>query len=342
MSEITYKNTKKERYYDIILLYIIYKEGENMAKKLHSLYELLDKTCNFYISRYYCQNFTTFYMDLHEHTAFEIMYVTKGSCDISYIINNKQYYTYLKQGEFIFIDCNIPHMLKVNTSSNCRILNLEIDLLEGINNKPGITHILNTSSNFKSFLEQGESVIIFRDLHEGGVLQEIMHNIHMLAENESAYQKDSSDHLLLNLELLKLLTLISQQYMMAPDDMLGLHYIKKAKEYIDANFDHDIAIITIANHVGISSAYLQRLFSKQVGMTITDYIINKRIHKSTLLLRYTDAMIIDIAMDVGFNSRQHFTYTFKKLMNISPQQFRNKKDTYEIPFTANIDALTEK
>ena len=178
--------------------------------------------------------------------------------------------------------------------------------------------------------------------HAEEIAQEIMHNIHMLAENESAYQKDSSDHLLLNLELLKLLTLISQQYMMAPDDMLGLHYIKKAKEYIDANFDHDIAIITIANHVGISSAYLQRLFSKQVGMTITDYIINKRIHKSTLLLRYTDAMIIDIAMDVGFNSRQHFTYTFKKLMNISPQQFRNKKDTYEIPFTANIDALTEK
>ena len=311
-----------------------------MNNPLHSLYELLNKTCNFSIFRYYCQNFTTFHMDLHDHSAFEIMYVTKGMCNVSYIVNNQQVDTYLKQGEFIFIDCNISHLLKVDTSSPCRILNLEIDLLEGTSNTPGITHILSNSSNFINFLKQGEPVIIFRDMQEGDALQEIMHNIHMLAENKSAYRQDSSEHLLLNLELLKLLTLLSQQYMMAPDDMIGLHYIKKAKEYIDAHFDHDIPIATIADAVGISGAYLQRLFSKQLGVTITDYIIKKRIHKSTLLLRYTDAPVIDIAMDVGFNSRQHFTYTFKKLMNISPQQFRSKQDTYEIPFTVNLDIPT--
>lgn len=307
---------------------------------LHSLYELLHKTCNFYIPRYYCQNFTMFYMDFHHHSAFEIMYVTKGICEVSYILNHKQYDTYLKQGEFIFIDCNISHMLKVNTPSHCRILNLEIELLESPTGTPGITQMLNTSNNFLKFLKQKESVIIFRDMYESDALQEIMHNIHMSAENKSAYTPGSSEHLLLNLELLKLLTLISQQYMMAPDHMIVLHYIKRAKEYIDEHFDQDLPIADISNYVGISNAYLQRLFSKQLGMTITDYIIKKRIHKSALLLRYSNAPVIDIAMDVGFNSRQHFTYTFKKLMKVSPQQFRSKQDTYEIPFTVNLDIPT--
>ena len=281
-----------------------------------------------------------FHMDLHTHSAFEVMYVTKGVCEVSYIFNHKQHDTYLKQGDFIFIDCNVSHMLRVNPPSHCRILNLEIELLEHPVGTPGITQILNTSTSFLKFLNQKESVIIFRDLYESDALQEIMHNIHVSAENKLAYTPGSSEHLLLNLELLKLLTLISGQYMMAPDHMIGLHYIKKAKEYIDEHFDHDLRILDISNYVGISNAYLQRLFSKQLGMTLTDYITKKRIHKSTLLLRYSGAPIIDIAMDVGFNSRQHFTYTFKKLMKISPQQFRSRQETYEIPFTVNLDIPT--
>ncbi|HHX62189.1 MAG TPA: AraC family transcriptional regulator [Epulopiscium sp.] len=293
---------------------------------LNSLYQLLYKSCNFHISRYYCQNFTTFQMDLHSHPAFEIMYVAKGICDISYHSHNKTSHTQLKAGEFVFIDCHVPHMLQVNNSSPCRILNLEIELINPPTGTPGVTELLNTSADFIEFLKHKKPVIIIQDIAYKDSLQDIMFHIHSYVENQP-------NSLLLDLELLKLLALLSLKHIHYSDHIIGLHYIKKAKEYIDKHFDSEIYIDDISHHVGISSAYLQRLFSSQLHTSISDYMIKKRIHKSILLLQHTNAPIIDIALDTGFNSRQHFSYTFKKLMNISPQQFRKVKETYEIPFT---------
>lgn len=308
-----------------------------MKDKLTSIYELKTQKCSFYISRYYCQNFNVFYMDLHKHSAFEIMYVAKGVCSVSYNLNGKSYSTALKQGEFIFIDCNIPHMLEVNKKSPCRILNLEIELIKSSKTIPSISQVFDTYPSFMQFLERKKPVIIFRDIYESDSLQEIMYNIHSYVENMPAYCVNTAENLLVNLEILKLLTLISHKHLTSPEHMVGLYYIKKAKEYIDKNFDYSIYINDIAAYVGISSAYLQRLFSKQLEMTIMDYIIQKRIHKSILLLKYTNSPIIDIAIDCGFNSRQHFTYTFKKQLNMSPNEFRKIKDTYQIPFTVTLE-----
>ncbi len=268
-------------------------------------------------------------MDLHSHSAIEIMYVAKGTCKITYTLNHKSYDAHLKAGEFIFIDSHIPHMLGVSKASPCRILNLEIDLISQSKDSCGVTHLLNTSPDFIGFLKEKKPVIIIQDIAYKDSLQDIMFTIH-------AYVENAPNPLLLDLELLKLLTLLSLKHGHSSDHAIGLHYIKKAKEYIDKHFDSGIYIDDISHYVGISSAYLQRLFVNQLQIPITDYIIKKRIHKSILLLQHTNAPIVDIAIEAGFNSRQHFSYTFKKLMAISPHQFRKVKETYEIPFRMKV------
>ncbi len=302
-----------------------------MNNKLTSLYDLAHKDCLFSVSAYYAQNFTFFEMAFHTHTSFEIMYVAKGICNIFYILKGQEYQTCLKPGEWIFIDSHTTHKLIVDPSAPCRMLNLEVELLETTASAASVTSILKTSSSILHFLEHKEPIIVCRDLSESDKIQEALHTIHLYAENKKDYHSSLlGDHLLVDLEILKLLTLIAHKYKTQNDNLIGLHYIKKAKSYIDEHFDNPLSIKEITAYVGISSSYLQRLFSKQLGMSIIDYIIKKRIDKAIMLLKHTNASIIDISIESGFNSRQHFTHTFKKAMEISPHAFRNMKDNYQI------------
>ncbi len=307
-----------------------------MKNKLNSLYDIVYKDCIFSVSGCYAQNFNFYEMEFHSHKSFEIMYVTKGICHISYISKCQEFHTHLKSGEWIFIDSNTTHKLIVDSSAPCRMLNLEVEVLETIDSVVSMSSILKNSSSIIHFLERREPVIIFRDLAESDKIQGILQTIHFCAENRKDYHSTLSDNrLLVDLEILKLLTLIACISKIQKDNLIGLHYIKKAKDYIDEHFDNLLSIEEITAYVGISSSYLQRLFSKQLKMSIVDYIIKKRINKASMLLKHTNASITDISTEAGFNSRQHFTHTFKKIMGISPKEFRNMKDNYQILLPPN-------
>jgi AraC-like DNA-binding protein len=91
----------------------------------------------------------------------------------------------------------------------------------------------------------------------------------------------------------------------------------------------DARIEELAKELGISAAYLQRLFRQVHGMTIIDYLNRMRIERAKLLLLNTDDPVVEIAMEAGFNSRQHFTRVFTSLEGISPQEYRREKRNSE-------------
>lgn len=301
-----------------------------MSYHLISIYQLLDHYCNFQVLHYYAQTFTFFQMDYHQHPSFEIMYVSKGSCEVSYQIQDIDYTQSLKKGDWIFVDINIPHMLKVYPHTPCKVLNIEVALIANEDISSSTSQLLLKSDVFKNFLETKKPIIFFNLNKENNQIYSLIQNIHSYLSHNSYLQNS----ILVELELLKLLILIAQNYLSLTQDIVYLHYISQAKDFIYEHFDQNICIQDIAQHVGISNAYLQRIFSKQMGISIIDYITKKRIDKSIILLKNTNASILDIAIDVGFNSRQHFTYTFKKIMGISPHQFRSLKNSYEIPFSS--------
>ena len=104
----------------------------------------------------------------------------------------------------------------------------------------------------------------------------------------------------------------------------GIGYITKARSYIQERYSEPITVQEIAEYTGISRSHLSCLFSKNMSRSIVEYINTVRCEKAALLLGSTQFPVIDIAIEVGFNSRQHFTRTFTRLYGVSPQEYRRK------------------
>lgn len=96
-----------------------------------------------------------------------------------------------------------------------------------------------------------------------------------------------------------------------------------------------LTVRTIAETIKIERTYLFKLFKEFVTMSPQQYLIHYRLNKATELLRKTSYSIEDIAFLVGFNSLSHFSKSFSKCKNMSPNKFRlqfqksRKQNIYE-------------
>ena len=94
--------------------------------------------------------------------------------------------------------------------------------------------------------------------------------------------------------------------------------------YIYSHIKERITISTLADYTGLSENYLSRIFKQNLGVSISDYIREKKIEKATHLLRYSDKSLIDIANYLSFSSQSHFIKTFENFMGITPKKYRDK------------------
>ncbi|MFS0924611.1 helix-turn-helix domain-containing protein [Enterococcus casseliflavus] len=100
--------------------------------------------------------------------------------------------------------------------------------------------------------------------------------------------------------------------------------IEELKFYIDNNFDKDITLSEIANNLFLSEQYLSRLFSKEMGISISEYTIQKRLEKVRNELLNTEKSVIDIAFGAGFSNINSFNRIFKKYQGLTPSEYRKE------------------
>lgn len=92
--------------------------------------------------------------------------------------------------------------------------------------------------------------------------------------------------------------------------------------YIHSNIQDNLSVNEIANLFYVSPTYLSRLFKKETGQSVIDYINQLKIKHSTFLLRDTYLPIQDIGRILGINDTNYFSRLFKKYMNETPTQYR--------------------
>ena len=95
-------------------------------------------------------------------------------------------------------------------------------------------------------------------------------------------------------------------------------------DYIYSHIKEHITVAVLAEYTGLSESYLSRVFKQNLGISISDYIREKKIEKATHLLRYSDKSIIDIANYLSFSSQSHFIQTFEDFTGMTPKKYRNK------------------
>ena len=84
---------------------------------------------------------------------------------------------------------------------------------------------------------------------------------------------------------------------------------------------------TIAAQFFLSADYLDRLFKRESGQTLTDFILQSRIALAKQLLENEGLRISDISSKVGFINPSHFSSAFKKVTGISPYAYRKQLDS---------------
>ncbi|WP_139133579.1 AraC family transcriptional regulator [Anaerobium acetethylicum] len=107
-------------------------------------------------------------------------------------------------------------------------------------------------------------------------------------------------------------------------------YIEQCKDYISKHYREKIYLKDLAEMLGLSSSYLSRLFSRELGMGLQDYINWSRIENAENLLAYSDESIAHIGEYVGFPTQSYFGSIFKKYKNMTPKEYRNRYKPTEL------------
>jgi AraC-like DNA-binding protein len=99
----------------------------------------------------------------------------------------------------------------------------------------------------------------------------------------------------------------------------------KIEQFVSEHLKEKIYVDTLCKQFFISKNALYRLFNSEFGMTVNDYVLNKRIQFSIDLLKETSLPITRVAADCGFTDYNYFIRAFKKQVGVTPLQFRKNK-----------------
>lgn len=110
------------------------------------------------------------------------------------------------------------------------------------------------------------------------------------------------------------------------EDLTKNEQLQKAIAYIEEHYDEQLVLCDVANYINFSPAHFSRLFKKEVGRNFVDYVAFTRILKSAAFLRKYDYTIDKIATISGFNTSNYYSLTFKKIVGITPSEYRNTKE----------------
>ena len=104
----------------------------------------------------------------------------------------------------------------------------------------------------------------------------------------------------------------------------GSSIANKVTNYLLQNLSKRISLQEIADYFYVSKTYLCKIFKKETGITLNNFLLKKKIEISKLLLQDEDKTILFISDYLGFSSQPHFTKTFLEFEKITPKEYREK------------------
>jgi AraC family transcriptional regulator len=99
--------------------------------------------------------------------------------------------------------------------------------------------------------------------------------------------------------------------------------IRRTKEFLEANLTRRLLLADIAAAVNASPAYLTDLFSRVEGVSLHQYVTQRRLGRALVELPHT-ADLTTLALDLGFSSHSHFSFVFRRAYGCSPSDFRQR------------------
>lgn len=107
-----------------------------------------------------------------------------------------------------------------------------------------------------------------------------------------------------------------------PDDSL-IQFLDVI-EYIDKNIEKEITVEELAGLYSLNKIYFSNKFAKHMGVSPSQFIINRRLEKAMELIKTSNLSLKEISYKCGFQNNLYFSRLFKKKIGMSPSEFKIK------------------
>ena len=96
--------------------------------------------------------------------------------------------------------------------------------------------------------------------------------------------------------------------------------IQRGLDYIEAHLTEEISLDKVAQEAYCSNYYFQKVFGILCGMTVGEYIRNRRLTLAGSELSATDCKVIDVALKYGYETPESFSRAFTKFHGVTPSE----------------------
>ena len=102
--------------------------------------------------------------------------------------------------------------------------------------------------------------------------------------------------------------------------------LQKAVSYVNEHYFEPITLEDIAGYVGLNPTYFSAMFKKQMQVSFSEYLTQRRITQAKVLLKNSNMPIVEVSIAVGFENQSYFSKVFKKHLGMTPKQFRDSSN----------------
>lgn len=187
---------------------------------------------------------------------------------------------------------------------------------------------------YREILEQWQPYIMFHDDADNLIVITPIHNMGEWYELSISLQQLVEEYLeqvviIAQRPLTNLMTGISSTY-----HELILELNRKAsytpivllsQKHIETYYyKEDLSLQNLADTVQISPTYLSRLLKNEIGVSFIEYLIQVRVEKAIQIMSDPTVKLYEVAQRVGYNNQHYFSTAFKKVVGLSPAEYRKK------------------
>lgn len=249
----------------------------------------------------------------HRHEGYEVYLFLKGNVNC-YV---EQQCFHMERGDLLVIRPGQYHRPAMMDPSNYErvTLNFQESVLQ---------HFSTDSTDLSAvFHEPSKDKVCFIHLSE----EQLHRYLSLITKIEQLLDSDEfGNDVLIQSCLTRIFVLINRAFRTTGQQTSNImpKLIRDLLRYIDANLSEPITLKTLEHEFYLNGTYISRQFKKHTGLTLRNYILDRRISYARTLLD-SDLSITEVCHRSGFSDYANFIRSFTKTVGISPGKYAKQQ-----------------